>query len=78
MTELQFYAKYFGADLVWVTELALIVEQGLKLGNQYGLNALDALHIAAALLGEADEFITAERSTSPFNRVTELKITFIS
>lgn len=44
----------------------------------FGLNALDALHIAAALSLEADEFVTTEKLTSPLQRVTGLKVVSIA
>lgn len=76
-TEVQFYERYFAGVHWWVDDYKQIVMEGLKLGSQFGLNALDALHVAAALLAGADELVTAERPTSPFNRVTDIKITFI-
>ena len=76
-TEVQFYERYFASVRWWIADCEQIKTDGLALGCQFGLSALDALHIAAALLVGADEFVTAERSNSPFNRVTGLKITFI-
>jgi len=76
-TEVAFYERYFAGVQWWVSDCAQIVAEGLKLGRQFGLSALDSLHVAAALLSGADEFITAERPTSPFNRVAGLKVIFI-
>jgi hypothetical protein len=45
---------------------------------QAGLSGLDALHIAAAKLSEAEEFITPERVTKPLFRVTGIVITTIA
>ncbi len=36
--------------------------------NRHGLNAMDALHIAAAYLLDADELITTERPQKPLYR----------
>lgn len=44
---------------------------------KFGLKAMDALHIAAALLANCDEFITAEKPTSPFSRVTGITVVTI-
>ena len=35
---------------------------------------MDALHIAASYLANVEEFITAERPTSPLSRVKEFTI----
>jgi hypothetical protein len=45
--------------------------------EQAGLDALDALHIAAAKLGGAEEFVTTERLTTTLFRVVGLKMTTI-
>lgn len=77
-TELEFYDKYFEGVSEWVEDGELIGTKALEVGRQFGLAALDALHIAAALLSNANEFITAERPTSPFSRVTGIKIVSIA
>ena len=38
---------------------------------------MDALHIAAAVLSQAEEFVTAERPTSPLTRVKEIRVVTI-
>jgi hypothetical protein len=42
-----------------------------------GLGALDALHVAAAKLGGAEEFVTTERLGTALFRVMGLKMTTI-
>ena len=44
------------------------------LAQKYGLAAVDALHIAAALRLGANEFYTSEKPGKPMFRVKELKI----
>ena len=39
---------------------------------------MDALHIAAALSIDAEEFVTTEKTTKPMHRVTEIQITSIA
>jgi len=75
--EVEFYEAFFLSVSVWVEECDRIVKEGKIASSQFGLGALDALHIAAAKLAKADEFITAERATSPFSRVTDLKVVTI-
>ncbi|MGH2485652.1 MAG: hypothetical protein ACRDHE_06545 [Ktedonobacterales bacterium] len=38
---------------------------------------MDALHTAAAERGGAEEFVTAEKTTKPFFRVTKLRVVSI-
>jgi hypothetical protein len=42
----------------------------------YGLNAIDALHVASAYIGKADEMIYTEKPTKPLYRIPpyELRI----
>jgi hypothetical protein len=46
----------------------------MELATRYGLSAIDAIHVSAALLGAADEFVTAEKPTKPFFRVREMPV----
>ncbi|NOT59540.1 MAG: PIN domain-containing protein [Acidobacteria bacterium] len=73
--ELKFYHEYF--DFVvseWIDDLPLLYEEGVKVGCRFGLKAMDALQIAAALLASCDEFVTTERPTSPFSRVVGVPV----
>ena len=42
------------------------------LAEKHGIAAMDAIHVATALDADVDEFATAEKSTKPMFRVTEL------
>ena len=55
----------------------LLIAKAEPVGGRFGLNMADALHIAAALALQAEEFVTAERPTSPFKNVIGIKITTI-
>lgn len=73
--ELKFYQEYFTRQVVeWVDDLNQLYDEGLRTGSQFGLKALDALHIAAALMAGCDDFITSEKPTSPFSRVRGVNI----
>jgi len=73
--ELKFYTEYFSNQVTeWIDDLSLLYTEGLKIGSKFGLKALDSLHIAAALIAKCDEFITSEKPTSPFNRVTRIAV----
>lgn len=72
--ELNFYEEYFKTVNSWVDNFAQMNDEAMRLGGKYGLGAMDALHIAASHLTNVDEFITAERPTSPLSRVKEFTI----
>ena len=77
-TEVAFYDTFFTSVTTWIDEYKKLVVEAVKVGEKFGLNGMDALHIAAALLAKADEFITAERPNSPFSRVQAVKILSIA
>jgi len=67
--EKAFYEEYFRvAD--WIKDLERIEALAHAEAAKSGLAAMDALHIAAAHLGEADEFITTERAGKPISRTS--------
>jgi len=76
--ETAFYDAFFENVAEWVDDLEKIVGEAENLAEKYGLNGMDALRIAAAIIAEAVEFVTAERSTSPLSRVKEIKIVSIN
>jgi predicted nucleic acid-binding protein len=68
--ECQFYNLYFDAVHKWVDVDPTLVELALQRGAEFGLNGMDALHVAAAETATAAELVTTERATSPLRRVT--------
>jgi len=74
LEEVAFYEAVLNAaveNLGWREE---VTEQAMELATRYGLSAIDAIHVSAALLGAADEFVTAEKPTKPFFRVREMPV----
>lgn len=76
--EAEFYESFFSSVTLWATELEEIVQTGNRIACTYGLAAMDALHIAAAVSVDAEEFVTTEKTTKPMYRVTEIKIVSIA
>lgn len=64
--EVRFYETFFAGVSHWADDAALI-SPALALASQYGLGALDALHICAADQFGA-EFVSAEKPTKPIYR----------
>jgi predicted nucleic acid-binding protein len=72
--EAKFYQTFFDAVSEWVTPSTKFVDSALDLAQTFGLSALDALHLTAAKLLDADEFVTGEKPSSPLFRVPDIRI----
>lgn len=72
--EATFYETYFNAVRIWAEDMAQILPTAHEIASQYGLAAMDALHVAAALTAKAEEIITTEKSTKPMHRVAGIRI----
>ena len=59
---------------VWVDPDQDLVEQASHVASRFGLAALDALHVAAALSVGADKLVTSEKPGRPIHRVASLSI----
>ncbi len=75
--EVEFYEEFFNAVTYWANDFSVVTTTGYNLACKYGLAAMDALHIAAALSVGATEFITTEKQTKPMYRVSEIKIIYL-
>lgn len=71
--EVAFYESLFDA-VVEFADPAVLTDPAFDLAARYGLNGLDALHLAAAQVLGADEFVTTERPTSPLFRVPGIRV----
>lgn len=78
LLEVEFYQTFFDAVSVWATDLNQIIKIADDIAKNYGLAAMDALHIAAAISINADEFVTTEKVTKPMHQVTEIVVTSIA
>lgn len=72
-SEAEFYNEFF-SNVTIVPFTAELVELAFCKAKEYGLSAVDALHVAAAIKGEADELVTTERTSSPIHRTTSVKV----
>ena len=72
--EVAFYETFFESveQSVLISD-SLVLQAHLEATN-FGLSAVDALHIAAAKESGSDELITTEKSTRPLFRVTGVTV----
>ena len=68
--------QYF-RNAEWFHDSSAIVELARKECAKSGLNAMDGLHVAAAHLLRADEFVTTEKPTKSIYRSALVKIVYL-
>ncbi|MFN7999449.1 MAG: hypothetical protein U0X75_00160 [Acidobacteriota bacterium] len=51
-----------------------ILNEAHRQAEKYGIVGMDACHIAAAIVGAADEFYTFEKPTKPMFRTKDVKV----
>ncbi len=71
--EKAFYDEYFNAA-EWFRDLEKMEATAQIEAAKSGLAAMDALHLAAAHLSQADEFVTTERPGKPIYRSSLVRI----
>jgi len=72
--ELRFYSDYFDRVAAWADDADAVVRLAEQEAARYGLNALDALHVAAAILRGADELVTIEGPRKPIHRAAGVRV----
>ena len=72
--EIKFYETFFDAVICWANDIDTIIEQAYRESSQFGLGAMDALHIAAAVSVGAREFITNEKPQKSIHRTRSIKV----
>jgi predicted nucleic acid-binding protein len=72
--EAEFYEAFFASVAAWADPLDRLLQTAEQEATKAGLALADALHVAAAMMLEADEFVTTERPGRAIYRVTGLPI----
>jgi len=72
--EISFYEAFFDSVKIWADDLVAVSKLAHDEACRCGLSAIDALHVAAAVVCNADEFITTERPSSPIHRTRLIKV----
>lgn len=72
--ELAFYEAFFRRVVAWAVPMTEVIERAEWEAARYGLNALDALHVAAAVLLGAEELVTTEGPRKPIHRTTSVRV----
>lgn len=77
MHEAEFYNAFFDSVSKWADNLDTIVEMANQKASEIGLNAMDSLHLAAAISAGAEELITTERSSKPIFKAKDIRVVSI-
>jgi predicted nucleic acid-binding protein len=72
--EAEFYISFLRAVSHWPDDSDAVVTQAYDIAVRFGLAALDALHVAAALSVGAEELITTEKRGKPLHRVAGILV----
>lgn len=72
--EAAFYEGIFSLALRRIPWGDAIMQKARELAPHYGLAAMDAVHVASALVGGADELVTGEKWNKPMLQVQELRV----
>lgn len=74
--EYRFYQRYF-RRAVFCDDLKAILSHASKESAKSGVAAMDSLHIAAAFLLDADEFVTTEKPGKSIYRTSLVKVIYL-
>jgi predicted nucleic acid-binding protein len=70
----RFYNEFFGQVSTWSRLDDVLIEAAEELAALHGLNALDALHVAAATSLGAEHLVTTEGPDKPIHRGTHVQV----
>jgi hypothetical protein len=74
--EYRFYREYFQRAVMF-NDVRLILERAGRESAKTGVSAMDSLHLAAAYLLRADEFITTETPQKSIYRTSLVNVTYL-
>lgn len=74
LQEVAFYDSFFNAVERWAETEPALTDSAHALAARFGLSALDALHVSAALATGAEEIFTTEKRQKPIHRVTGVSV----
>jgi predicted nucleic acid-binding protein len=72
--EVAFYEGVFSLAHQRIGWSQAVTRKACELAPRYGLAAMGAVHVAAAIVGGADELITGEKWDKPMFRVSEIRV----
>jgi predicted nucleic acid-binding protein len=74
--EYRFYREYFQRAVMF-NDVRLVLERASRESARSGVNAMDSIHLAAAHLLRADEFITTETPRKSIYRTSLVEVIYL-
>ena len=75
--EVEFYNAFFRLNSRSILTSVALLELAMEEACSTGLNALDAIHIACAVFGGAEEIVTSEKTNKPIHRTQLVRVVSI-
>ena len=75
--EVEFYNSFFRLNTRTIPTSIPLLELAMDEACKVGLNAIDAIHVACAVFGGAEEIVTSEKITKPMHRTQLVRIVSI-
>ncbi len=75
--EIEFYEAFFSLNTRTIPTSVALLELAMDEACAHGLSALDAVHIACAVFGGAEEIVTTEKTTKPMHRTALVRVVSI-
>ncbi len=72
--EVAFFNAFFDRVTHWPQSDDTVIEQAFVEASRAGIAALDALHVAAAVILGVDVLVTTEKGTKPLHRVQSIRV----
>jgi hypothetical protein len=72
--EVEYYETFFASVHLWIACDAALCGEAFQIASTAGMNAIDALHVAAAVRGGANELVTSEGTTKAIHRVQGIQV----
>lgn len=72
--EADFYTEFFHGVAYWPTDYDAVIHRAHEIAVRFGMAALDALHVAAAIYAGAEELVTTEKPGKPLHRASEIRV----
>ena len=72
--EIAFYEAFFSTVTHWATDLDAITDIAMREASANGVEAMDALHVAAAATVGASELITTEKHSRSIHRARAVRV----
>lgn len=72
--ELAFLHAFFEGVKYWPTSDGAVIKRAFLEASEAGLAAMDALHVAAASLLDADQLVTTEKRKRALHRTSSISV----